>query len=142
MTKEKSLCFCFFLFFFFFFLTHTLFVSHGQRKTFFFFFTLSYTLSRGLQHFLLFIFLFHLAFLDYFLKAASFCSLLLLFFFFHITLIGYFLKGGNTLLSPPWLSSSRQQHFALSSLPISFNAATLCSLVLAYLLSENLFFLS
>ena len=75
------------------------------------------------------------------LLCPSWLSSLLL-SFFHVALIGYFLKGGNTLLSPPWLSSSRRQHFALSSLPISLKVAILCSLVLAYLLSENLFFLS
>ena len=40
-----------------------------------------------------------------FSKAAILCSLLL----------GYLLEGGNSLLSPSWLSSWRRQLFALSS---------------------------
>ena len=52
-------------------------------------------------------------------------------------------KGSNTLLSPPRLSSQRQQPFALSSLAIFLNAAIPCTLLpLAFFPSKNLFSLS
>ena len=68
----------------------------------------------------------------------------LFFFFFSLThtLIISF-KGGNTLLSPPWLSSRRRQPFALFPLAIFLKAAIPYTLLpLAFLLSENLFSLS
>ena len=62
------------------------------------------------------------------------------------------LEGGNTSLSPPWLSHRRRQYsllsppwlsprmwqsFTLSFLSISSKVATLCSLLLTYLLEGN-----
>ena len=58
------------------------------------------------------------------------------------TLIIYF-KGGNTLLSPPCLSSRRRQLFTLSSLAIFLKVAIPYSLFPpAFLPNENIFSLS
>ena len=51
--------------------------------------------------------------------------------------LGYLLEGGNTLLSPPWLSSRRRQLFVLSSLAISLKVVIPCSLLLDYLLESS-----
>ena len=43
----------------------------------------------------------------------------------------------NPLLSLPWLSPRRRQHFTLSSLVIFSKEATFCSLLLGYLLKSG-----
>ena len=43
----------------------------------------------------------------------------------------------NPLLSLPWLSPGRRQHFTLSSLVIFSKEATFCSLLLGYLLKSG-----
>ena len=52
-------------------------------------------------------------------------------------LLSYLFKGGDPLLSPSWLSSRKQQHYALFSLVIFSKMATLCSLFLDYLLEGS-----
>ena len=50
------------------------------------------------------------------------------------------LKGGNTLLSPHWLSPQRQQLIALSFLTIFLKASTICSLLLFRSSQAKIFF--
>ena len=152
MTKEKSLCFCFFLFFCFFFSSHILSLCLTAKEKHSSFSLLSYTLIIYLEG------------CNTFSSLAFFSS----YFSFPRSSPWLFSQSGIILLSPPppfffffshnshWLFSQRWQYFALSplviffkaatlslsSLPISLKVAILCSLVLAYLLSENLFFLS